>query len=138
MDNITNQPNDLRPEYITRIVNAVKNMNCKDDHEDVWSVLYEYEQRIKSNFGCELYMLQDIINHQREKLEGLKEYNNKLIAQVDNLIYECDCAKQEAYKEVAEWLKEEIKDSLFAYEVSEHCERIDNILKKKIGEYNAK
>ena len=105
MDNITNNSNDLRPEYITRIVNAVKNMGCKDDHEDVWSILYEYEQRIKGNFGLELYMLQDIINHQRKEIEGLKEHNDRLITKVDDLIYECDCAKQEAYKEFSEDLK---------------------------------
>jgi len=46
--------------------------------------------------------------------------------------------KVESYQECAEWLKEEIRDSLFAYEAEQHCERIDNILREKIGDNNAK
>ena len=147
MDNITNQSNNLRPEYVTRIVNAVKYKGA-DDHEDVWSILYEYEQKIKSNFGLELYMLQDIINHQRTEIERLKteigikdlEYSGlerERAEDIGKFAEELEVVKIKAYKEVVGWLKEEIKDSLFAYEASQHCERIDNILNEKLGEYNA-
>ena len=49
----------------------------------------------------------DLINRQKAEIERLQEHNNILICRVDDIVYECDCAKQEAIKEFAERLKEE-------------------------------
>ena len=53
-----------------------------------------------------LPMVFDLINRQKAEIEMLEEHNNILIDRVDNLVYECDCAKQEAIKEFAERLGE--------------------------------
>ena len=36
------------------------------------------------------------------EIERLQEHNNTLIGRVNNLVYKCNCVKQEAIKELAE------------------------------------
>lgn len=46
----------------------------------------------------------DLIIRQKVEIERLKSHNNKLMETVENLIYECDCAKQETIKDFEEKL----------------------------------
>jgi hypothetical protein len=48
----------------------------------------------------------DFINSQNVESKRLKEHNNKLMSRIDDLVYECDCAKQEAYKEFMKLVKD--------------------------------
>jgi hypothetical protein len=45
-----------------------------------------------------------IIKRQKAEIERLESHNNKLMETVENLIYECDCSKQETIKDFEEKL----------------------------------
>jgi len=46
----------------------------------------------------------NLTNRQKAEIERLESHNNKLMETVENLIYECDCAKQEIIKDFEERL----------------------------------
>lgn len=65
----------------------------------------------------------DIINRQKANAEGLTNAVKYLNEKVSS-------ARVETAREFAKRLKDEIKDTRFAYEAEEQCECIDNLLKK--------
>lgn len=96
---------DNRREYVKRIVNAV-NYKGSDDHEDVWSILWEYQKENR-----------DTINRQKAEIERLNKElvknkaDNRYIQRLEAL-FKCasmglKTAKTEAIKEFAERLCED-------------------------------
>lgn len=69
----------------------------------------------------------DLINRRRAEIERLQEHNNILICRVDNLVYECDCAKQEAIKEFAEQLKKDFCDLEFNADTERKTVRVSEL-----------
>lgn len=73
-------------------------------------------------------------NRQKEEMDRLQEHNNILICRIDDLVYECDCAKQEAIKEVAEMIKNKqyaiLRANCNLYVICECADCIDSIVKE--------
>ena len=105
----------------------------------------------KDGWDCQLAALslaRDLINRQKAEIERLQEHNNTLIGRVDNLVYECDCAKQEAIIEFVERLhchcesiinvpwNEKIHPNSWACAYEEFEEVIDNLVKEMVGDDN--
>jgi hypothetical protein len=112
----------------------IKALECCRDFGDCSLCPYE-KATLENEADCAERMHTDalgLINRQKAEIERLEEHNNILIDRVDNLVYECDCAKQEAIKEFAERLKNRFteklgdkKESFFSYSVQRE---IDNLL----------
>jgi hypothetical protein len=90
----------------------------------------------------------DLINRQQAEIEELESEVDRQYEQAEADIlgnlpqggascHWCiDKHKSYARKELAERLKQEIRDTRFAYEAEEQCECIDNILKEMVGDIN--
>lgn len=73
----------------------------------------------------------DIINQALKEIERLEDHNNKLMDKVEELVYECDCAKQEAREEFAERLKEKHQHNTTSIvSLVTVFDNIDNLLKE--------
>ena len=68
-----------------------------------------------------------ILKRQNAEIEMLNEQERILISQLAE-------ERDKAIKEFAERLKAEIRDVMFAYTASKHCERIDNLVKTMVGD----
>lgn len=42
----------------------------------------------------------DLINRQKAEIDRLQEHNDQLISKIDDLVYKCDCAKQELVEKI--------------------------------------
>lgn len=103
-------------EALQMVYNQLRsdNINANQNHDHItnlWEVEKEKVEKAK----------QKVINVCKElqtakaEIERLTEHNNTLINRVDDLVYKCDCIKQEAIKEFAERFEDELGEDLINY-----------------------
>ena len=108
---------------------------------ELWFVKpVEVQDRDVKQFAEDMQFVKSVINRQKAEIDRLTEHNKILMDRVGNLVYECDCAKQEAIKEFAERLKQycapggDFGDPCGVLTVTDRG--IDHLAKEMTGENN--
>lgn len=77
----------------------------------------------------------DLINDQKAEIEMANCHIHKLVQVTDDLVHECDCAKQEAIKEFAERLKDMHRhNTTSVVSLVTVFDNINNLVKEMVGE----